>query len=69
LLRPEIGYTVYDATRVNVGLFAAVSVGVFEYSDSNGRGGWISSNTSDVSTGTALHGWLMVGTRVGFQAF
>ena len=69
LLRPEVGYAVYDDQRLKIVFFAAASLGMFEYRATNGRGAWLGDQMSDMPNGPALHVWLMVGTRLGFRAF
>ena len=68
LLRPEVGYAAYDAQRANVVVYAAASLGMFEYQTANNQGWWLRDVMTDTPDGPALHGWLMIGTRVGFRA-
>jgi hypothetical protein len=69
LLRPELGITAYQGPDCTVDLYAAISLGMFEYRASNGNGSWIGHEMTDTPSGVALHGWLMLGTRVVFDAF
>jgi hypothetical protein len=68
VLRPELGITVYRTGGCTVDLYAAASLGVFEYYARGGQGDWIGNGISDLPHGPTLHGWLMLGTRVVFDA-